>query len=45
MRKTTALQGAALALVLAAAAGPALAKDQVIHAGRLIVGVSKTPRE
>ena len=45
MRKTTALQGAALALVLAAAAGPALAKDQVIHAGRLIDGVSKTPRE
>ncbi len=45
MRKLTALQGAALALVLAAASGPALAKDQVIHAGRLIDGVSKTPRE
>jgi imidazolonepropionase-like amidohydrolase len=45
MRKTTALQGAALALVLAAASGPALAKDQVIHAGRLIDGVGKTPRE
>jgi imidazolonepropionase-like amidohydrolase len=28
-----------------AAVAPALAKDQVIHAGRLIDGVSKTPRE
>ena len=44
MRKSKALQGAALAVLLAAAS-PAWAKDQVIHAGRLIDGLGKTPRE
>ena len=31
--------------IAAGTVAPALAKDQVIHAGRLIDGVSKTPRE
>ena len=38
----TRLCGAALALTLSA--GPAVAHDVVVHAGRLIDGVDKTPR-
>lgn len=37
--------GLALALLIATAVTPALAKDQVIHAGRLIDGVSTKARE
>lgn len=43
MGKTKLMLATALAMALAAA--PALARDQVIHAGKLIDGVGKTPRE
>jgi imidazolonepropionase-like amidohydrolase len=43
MGKTKLMLATAVALILAAA--PALAKDQVIHAGKLIDGLGKTPRE
>lgn len=43
MGKTKLMLATAVALALAAT--PALAKDQVIHAGKLIDGLAKTPRE
>jgi imidazolonepropionase-like amidohydrolase len=43
MRKNGRVLGA-LALAAALAVGPASAKDIVVHAGRLIDGVTKTPR-
>lgn len=43
MGKTKLMLATAVALALAAT--PTLAKDQVIHAGKLIDGLAKTPRE
>ncbi|ARS27789.1 metal-dependent hydrolase family protein [Sphingomonas sp. KC8] len=44
IHKTPRIVTTAIALALAAGAAPALAKDVVIHAGKLIDGVAATPR-